>query len=771
MQIDQLLIIAYGLIIMTVNITIFASLNVFMKHIILLTFFLISVFFVFATQVDTVLIPLARQGFHDKINKEQALGDKVDGKVDNYMHVSKNDEINLQVTDAFFRKVDDLQTWVEANKTIATSNDKIRYLRLIENLVRSFRIYWRNKDIKPIEFPALYNTFETIFKGLAANKSIVPAIDQAAFEVAKLTTDLFYDHKDFVEAQKIVYLKYCTIHPENILKTIRPFAKESFADSLIMVACKNNPVQLYSYAQSITTPEGKLIHRNSNAMVKVVAQLSQTPNALLYFPFLDNLLSGKNTVENIKQYVGDGSKNYDSIGYFKLLVQTEIEYYKRLAPPQRDTPVAMFGPNGLRDVLKGKALQHFIKPINELHDVNNLAVRMKAIQPLGVQELYYMLIMGEADIFTSSYKHSFNRMMQLMGANPRGDSLLQSVHFDFFKKFIKMAANFNKLDSFLKTMPVANSEILMKAFVANLDKTGNLEDAVDVADSYSSINDKILLNTILAYVKDNEQKSINENNNRGKLIYGLLKTIFLSADSTNKIDLTATVGIPSIYEIANKELQDEKGRIVQQVFFYGDEDGKTFFPPFLNSFPAKDWTITHNKEWVEIKSNKSNVWVFANKPLDYNQNLDDSAQAHLAKYFTANEMHPSIVVHRGHSYWLPGTIKKMPADAKIVVLGSCGGFQNLNQILESSPDAHIISTKEIGKGDINKPILNYLNQSLITGNSILWRDMWKSLSNIFEKDPNPEVRESWEDYIPPYRNLGAIFIKAYYKQTENAGGI
>ena len=771
MQIDQLLIIAYGLIIMTVNSTIFASLNVFMKHIILLTFFLISVFFVFAKQVDTVLIPLARQGFHDKINKEQALGDKVDGKVDNYMHVSKNDEINLQVTDAFFRKVDDLQTWVEANKTIATSNDKIRYLRLIENLVRSFRIYWRNKDIKPIEFPALYNTFETIFKGLAANKSIVPAIDQAAFEVAKLTTDLFYDHKDFVEAQKIVYLKYCTIHPENILKTIRPFAKESFADSLIMVACKNNPVQLYSYAQSITTPEGKLIHRNSNAMVKVVAQLSQTPNALLYFPFLDNLLSGKNTVENIKQYVGDGSKNYDSIGYFKLLVQTEIEYYKRLAPPQRDTPVAMFGPNGLRDVLKGKALQHFIKPINELHDVNNLAVRMKAIQPLGVQELYYMLIMGEADIFTSSYKHSFNRMMQLMGANPRGDSLLQSVHFDFFKKFIKMAANFNKLDSFLKTMPVANSEILMKGFVANLDKTGNLEDAVDVADSYSSINDKILLNTILAYVKDNEQKSINENNNRGKLIYGLLKTIFLSADSTNKIDLTATVGIPSIYEISNKELQDEKGRIVQQVFFYGDEDGKTFFPPFLNSFPAKDWTITHNKEWVEIKSNKSNVWVFANKPLDYNQNLDDSAQAHLAKYFTANEMHPSIVVHRGHSYWLPGTIKKMPADAKIVVLGSCGGFQNLNQILESSPDAHIISTKEIGKGDINKPILNYLNQSLITGNPILWRDMWKSLSNIFEKDPNPEVRESWEDYIPPYRNLGAIFIKAYYKQTENAGGI
>ena len=719
---------------------------------------------------DTVRIPLSRQGFHDKIDKEQDLTDKLDNKLDQYLHVSKNEEINLQVTDAFFRKLDGLQLWVETNPQIATNNDKIRYLRLVENLVRSFRISWRNKEIKPLAFPALYQTFESILKGLPAQKPMLPLLEAASYEVAKINTALFFESKEYPEAEKIVYLKYCQLHPDNILKTIRPFAQASFADSLVVVACKNNPVQLYSYAQSTGTTEGKLIHRNQNSMVKVVAQLSQTPNALLYFPFLDDLLSGKNTVQNIKQHVGDEESKYDSIGYFKMLVKTEIEYFKRMAPPLRDTPIAMFGPNSLREVLKGKSLQHFIKPINELHDVSNLAVRMKAIQPLGAQELYYMLIMGEADIYTSSYKHSYNRLMQLMGSKPRGDSLLQTVHFDFFKKFIKMAANFNKLDTFLKTMPVANSEILMKAFVANLDKTGNLEDAVDVADSYSSISDKNLLQTILTYVKENEERSIQENNSRGALVYSLLKTIFLSADSSNHIDLTATVGIPSIYEIANKELQDEKGRIVQQVFFYGDEDGKTFFPPFLNSFPAKDWTITSKKEWVEIKANKSDVWVFANKPLDYNQNLDDSAQVHLANYMEANEMKPSVVVHRGHSYWLPGTIKRMPSDAKVVVLGSCGGYQNLNQILEVSPDAHIISTKEIGKGDINKPILNYLNQAFIGGQTLSWRDMWKSLGSLFGKDPNPEVRESWEDYIPPYRNLGAIFIKAYHKQTTLAEG-
>jgi hypothetical protein len=108
----------------------------------------------------------------------------------------------------------------------------------------------------------------------------------------------------------------------------------------------------------------------------------------------------------------------------------------------------------------------------------------------------------------------------------------------------------------------------------------------------------------------------------------------------------------------------------------------------------------------------------------------------------------------------------MPEDAKIVLIGSCGGYKNLNKILESSPNANIISTKEIGAGDINKPILNYINQALLNDNKISWREMWKSLSRIFNNDPNKSIYETWENYIPPYKNLGAIFIKAYNRKIE-----
>jgi hypothetical protein len=427
----------------------------------------------------------------------------------------------------------------------------------------------------------------------------------------------------------------------------------------------------------------------------------------------------------------------------------------------------MFGANGLREVLKDRAIRHFITPINNLHNENNLNVRMRAIDSLSAVEIYYMIVMGENDIYTSSFKHSFNRMLQRMGAKPRCDSLLLNVKFDFFKKFIKMTANYNRLDTFLRNMPSQSSEVLMKAFVANLDNSGSLEDATDVADSYSSINDPQLKKTILNYVDENEAENINNNNERGAVIYNLLKNIFLSSDSSNHIDLTSIANIPSIYEIERRSLQDDSGRIIEQVFFYGDEDGKLYFSPFLNSFTAKDWKITKKPEWVEIKSIRGNVWIFANLPLDYDANLDDSAQVHLNAYLEENELYPNIVIHRGHSYWLPGTISRMPLNAKIVLLGSCGGYKNLNKILEISPDAHIISTKEIGAGDINKPIMTYLNQSLLNDNKIVWKEMWQNLSTLFAQDKNKTVKESWESYIPPYKNLGAIFIKAYNKRMES----
>ncbi len=736
-----------------------------MKKKLLIFFFTLCSINVLAS-VDSVIVPIYRQLFHDRINEEQRLLDKMDGKQDGFIKCTQVEEINLSITDVMIGKIDQYQDSIELNSKIVTNNQKIRYLSYLENLIKAYKQGIKSKELNPAFAPILFSNFERIMLANIDNVSMVSEIEWAPYSVGKINAEIFTDNKGYEESKRILYKKFCSLYPDKILQTITPYINESFADSMIVISCKNNPTAIYSVAQAPNSTLGMLIHRNTNPIVKAVVDLSKTANALLYFPFLDDILSGKKSIESIGKFVGNGETGYDSVGYFKLLVNTEIDYFKRMISPAKDTPIAMFGANGLREVLKGKAIQHFVTPINTLHDLSNLNLRMKAIDSLSAIDLYYMIVLGENEIYTSSYKHSFFRMLQRMGTQPRTDSLLMNVNFDFFKKFIKMAANYNKLDTFLRFMPATNSEILMRGFIANLDNTGNLEDAVDVADSYSSINDKKLKKTILGYVVHNEEQAIANFNIRGKIIYGLLKSIFLSADPANKIDLTNVLGIPSIYEIENKDLRDDSGRIIQQVYWYGDEDGKLFFPSFINSFPTKDWKITALKEWYEIKSIKGNVWIYANRPLDNDANLDDSAQIHLNTYLADNNLHPSVVVHRGHSYWLPRTIRRMSGNAKIIMLGSCGGYKNLNDIIVVNPDAHIISTKEIGTGDINRPIINYLNQTFESGNKLVWKTMWESLTKIFVADPKKSVSESWEDYIPPYKNLGAIFLKGYNKLQE-----
>jgi hypothetical protein len=710
---------------------------------------------------DTTTIPVGRQVFHDKIKAEQKRADKIDGHLDGLIRVGNNSEINLQVTDAIIRKVNVLRNDIESNTLIPTNNDKVRYLRYLEYLVRDFINHWKAHQINPSLAPTLIDNFQEVLNANIRMENMSPLIQEVPYEVGIITAGIFVDNPGYKESQIILFRKFCVLNPDKILANISPYVDEPFADSLVIDAFHNSPSQLYSYAQSASSKQGRLIRKIDDPRIKAVVQLSTQHRALFYFPFLDDIISGKQTIGNIAKVAGSIDKNYDSVGYFRLLVKTEIDYYGRVV--KGDTPVAMFGANGLVDMLQQKAIQHFVTPINELHESPN-AVRFRAIEPLNAQELYYMMIFGENDIYTSSYKYSFDRMIQKMGPVPHGDSLLLSVKLDRFKKFIKMAAGYNKLDEFLKTMP-DNSGKLMQAFVAKLETTTTLEDAVDVADSYGSITNPDLQQSMLKNVEWNEQRCIKENSERGRKIYGLLKTIFLSADPKNGIDLSKEIGIPPIYTMDYNYLTDDSGRIIEQVFFYGDKDGKESYASYLTSFPRSDWSITQKKEWIEIKSIKGKpVLIFANLPLDNETDKDANAQKDLIAYMDANNFKPSVVIHRGHSYHLPYTIKQLPENAKIIMLGSCGGYQNLKNILNYSPEAHIISTKQTGAKNVNKPIIDALDDSFRAGKNIDWRQMWAGLTTSFNKAPK-DVRETFEDYIPPQKNLGALFIKAYHKET------
>lgn len=697
-----------------------------------------------------------RMLFHDDIDKEQKLALALVSK-----YTLKDEHIKPAINDALTRRVDILQRQIEEDTSL-NSNNKKRYLRGLEFMLLGFQNNYNKRDFPPSMAPGLVTAFEKAMALDRKNASIEPVVAENEYGIGEILIDCFllpYENAGIRPSQYVLFRKYCALHPTEILSKLQNHLDVPFADSLIIVAGHNNMRQLYNFAAARNSL-GARIRESRDTLVHVIGQMAISKSGQLYFPFLDNLLKGKITIGEIDRVKDDG------VNYYKLLVKTRLDYAARLLPPARDTALEMAA---LTQMLANKAREVFVNEINGLHDKPD-AIRFKVLEPLSAEELYYLIVMSEDVIYTSSYvRGAYPQVFQRMKV-PRGDSLIMWVHGDYFRKFIKMAAAYNTLDNFLGTMDKENANTIMKAFIIGLEKASE-EDAVDVADSYSSIFDKNapLAKFVLYETKWNYKKNVAANNKKGTIIYNLLQTLFESADTTEKIDLSAKLGIPPIYEINYSTLRDSAGRIVEEAFFYGndeDKDGQNSFTDFMGLFRGKpEWKISETPQWVAIASTKGNpVLIFANKPLNGEDDPDEKAQNDLGAYLEKKNLRPTIYIHRGHSYHVSSTLQKLQSTAKIVVLGSCGGYNNLSEVLKISNDAHIISSKQVGTRTVNEPILQAINNTLVAGKNIEWLTMWRELGSQFKNDP--VAKDRFDDYIPPYKNLGAIFIKAYRKAME-----
>jgi hypothetical protein len=699
--------------------------------------------------------PKNREIFHDYINAEQKGILRSDGKNDNLYTPSSNDEVNFLVTQALLTRVDNLQCRIEADSALSHSL-KVRYLRGIENVLKFYQSNVRSKRVKPAFLPDIIKGYEQVMLKDKLGESIEPIIISLPFEIGHsiLRADkTFEKNPGYKTGIQQVLLKYVTLYPSQTFQTLKENPDLPYADSMIRVAAHKFPRQLYDYAAANNRLSNLIRNIQDDVLIRSVARMAQSRSGQQYFPFLDNIVKGKMNFADI-----DAVKD-DSIQYFRLLVKTQVDYVERAI--NRDTAMEF---KSLTQKLTSRARDVFVTTINGLHNEND-NVRFRCLQPLTAQELYYVAVLTDGLIYTSSYTKGVYPLMMRKAGN-RGDSLLMSLRFDHYRKFISQAAAYNTLGSFLGTFPNPNdADDLMKAFVSRLERTDGLEDGVDVADSYASIVETLKPRAaeMMKSVQLNYQRNLAENNQRGIVIYNILNKLFLSADSTNKIDLTKELGIPPVYNVPFPTLTNDKGDVVVQVFFYGDKDGQTIFGGFQNMF-GNNWKIDRsNPQWITISSTKGKpVIIYANRPLPEETGEDDKAQQALADYLEKNNLKPSVTIHRGHSYFANSTIAYMAPTSRIVFMGSCGGFNLINDILVKTDDAHIIASKQIGKTSINKPFFALLTEKLRTGSNIDWIPFWKE----FKSAANTE---GFEDYIPPYKNLGAIFIKAYNRAMGDAG--
>lgn len=699
--------------------------------------------------VDTLVqpVPRQRQLFHDRIDAEIKKADVSDGAIDNFIYFSTDDSlINRMLTEAMLTDVRHMEKMIEnlpalAGDATMVNQEKIRYLQAIYDMMLKF-----NKDMR-VE-PFYYRKLVTNMHDM-----IIAEHENKLDDFVKNNVNIFtLENGDklldgYPQLKSYIYIEMGKENPKRMIKRLAEFANETYACDIIKAATRVVPNEVFNYASSTNYTLRGAVRRCMDPLVQALVHITdESSQPLKALTFLTYVYSGKLTIRQVDSIISNDDAYFQALVSLKLSGDTiGADYYS-----------GELGYRGLK----------YVRNMNDLHEEKD-AVRFKGIEGFSPETLYFIMVYGQDEIYTSSFLGTFNRMMERM-APMSGDQLLDKVRRDHFRTFIRMCAGYNTLSTFLASMDEAHRTAVMSDFIAGLEKgkEDDLEDAVDVADAFGSINDDKLAAFLENKVKENYELSYKERSKKGIIIYGLLATLFDGIKATGNdaqaIAESERLGLPPINLVPFRSLVSDSGDVYAQVFFFGDEDGHTAYNSFLGNFRDGKWRISNDKYWTTITSTTGKkVVIYCNLPLQ--EPDDEEAQKQLCNYLDANNIHPTIMIHRGHSYHLPLTMDKLSKYNKIIVLGSCGGYHNLSIVLDQAPDAHIISSKQTGMMSINEPILKLLFTKVQAGQDINWINMWQELDTYFNAKSRKGLLEKFTDYVPPYKNLGAIFIKSYRK--------
>jgi len=687
-------------------------------------------------------VPINRQLWHDKIDKIQQAADEFDQIKDGHITVKGDTVSSEKLTDALLRHVDQLQNMIE--NLPLDHFKKIAYLTELQVSIKEFTFDQLNGKVDPSLYKNTVDNYETLIKKRELGGDILDDINSNFSRSFYNLMPMFKENSPAIAA---VYTNMVRLFPDEMFKKLREYKDLPAAEDMLAHIAPKQPNLILTYANS-TSLERVIVRRCKDPLVKQIVEIAdRAKTPLKAIVYLEDLSNGSMSINDVNAVTEVPEL------YFKSLIK------QRLKPNLLTKKI-------LDRESKMQALE-YVRVMNELHESTD-PVRFKCLENLTPNEMYFLMVLCSDEIYTSTFVGTFNRMLVKM-APMKGDAFLQDLNMDKFRTFIRMCAGYNKLDEFIATIDEENRNTLMAKFVKNIDKNTetDLEDAVDVADSFGSINDPNILDYLLGEVEANYERVYKENNKRGLIIYFLLHTLCKSAinpDASND-ELQKQLRVPPITFIPYRNLTNDSGSVVEQVFFYGDEDGMNSFASFQAIFKADEWKSVKNDKWLTLTSIKGkSMTVYANLPLT--EPLDEEAQRSLCDYMDNNKISPSIIVHRGHSYHLSTTMSHLSATNKIIILGSCGGYHNLSTILEHSEDAHIISSKQTGSMRINDPILSDLHKLILGGQDVNWIDYWNGLGIQMK---TPQLQDLFNDYVPPHKNMGALFLKAFKIQMQENG--
>jgi hypothetical protein len=315
-------------------------------------------------------------------------------------------------------------------------------------------------------------------------------------------------------------------------------------------------------------------------------------------------------------------------------------------------------PSAVEYALKEEAVL-LVERLNGLHEQPEV-VRFRAVEAFSAQELYVLIVYGEAELFTSSYRGLFDRLLARMRTEGlTGDQLLAQVNDLRFRVFVKAAAIFRRLEAFLATIPsaVARWSLLVRS-LEHIDAAPDMTlAAVTAAELINAPLDGRSLRLVRDTLKREYHRADQEEQRHALVIYGLLAAQLAERDEPGlrDADLVAIAQryrpyLPSLKGVSSAKFF-EGNQNIQRHFFY-DDDGRLSFSNFLALYQqATGWEIGDKGAFVQILSPPAprRIAIYANKPWQREEGARE-----IDDVLRQRGVAPRVLVHRGHSSSVDG---------------------------------------------------------------------------------------------------------------------
>lgn len=530
--------------------------------------------------------------------------------------------------------------------------------------------------------------------------------------------------------------------PEAILKSGAESLSYPFAREYVSKAVDLNPF----YAVKLNP---NTLLKLDSRVARWLASLNEADRYELEFPaafaYVEELMSGAVKISDVRG-----------------LVQDEGAFFRHLM--QKKASGTRLGWQNIDSALSESALR-YVHHVNDAHELTD-AKRFEKVESLTSSELYTTIVYGEQEIYTSSFNGLLTRCLRKMAdERVNGYTLLEQNKFNHFRSFVKMLAGYGRLGDFLATMSEPQRQELMLRFVKDVHNEPNaLEEAVTIADAFESLGERP---AVMEVVEGEIKKQYTDARRRGDVhaerIYGLLASIYSHKGGMDKKFLDSMAErykLESQSELDVKDVFNAKGENNQRYYFYDDEDGKASFASFMAQYRGRPgWKVTPYADFVVVEKSVlgKKVRIVANRPeVESSQTLD--------VFVKELGIEPQVVVHRGHSFHASKTIEEIKPTAKLVWLGSCGGYNALDEVYIHAPNGLVFSTKATGVKAVNDPILAILNEQILLQQNEGRLDLYK-VWQIAEQRLGRN--KDFASYVPPFRNLAAMFLKAYNRGAVN----